>query len=177
MTTPPRSAHTEFDVDHDFGRAARSPGGISRDAALARAAAEIERVKPQVSDHITQQCERLETALRSIGAGQRIEASSVAEAYAASQHLRDVAETVGYPLVGLIATNLCTIFEAVEAAHIDYPAAVIDCHYKALRLALSWPYWDKKPKELPELSAGLLQIAKIAQAMTAEAGTPAQKTS
>jgi hypothetical protein len=171
MTTPPRPTHKEFDVDHEYGRQARAPGGISRDAALLRAAAEIERVKPQVSDYIMQECHRLDAALHSANAEGHTDASSVAEAYASSQRLRDVAQTVGYPLLALIATNLCTIFEALEAAQVDYPAAVIECHHKALRLALSRRYRDKEPKDLPELSAGLWQIAKLAQAMRADAKT------
>jgi hypothetical protein len=63
----------------------------------------------------------------------------------------------------------------VETAHIDYPTAVIDCHAKALQLALTRPYQNKQPKDLPELSAGLAQIAKIAQAaraVTAEETPP-----
>lgn len=169
MTAKPRSAYREIEVDHEFGRAARAPGGISRGAALARAEAEIERVKPQVSQYIKQECARLGTALRSARAGKRVDAAAVAEACMASQHLRDVAESVGYPLVGLIATNLCNIFEAVELAQIDYPAAVIDCHFDALRLALSRRYQGKKLKDLPELSTGLAQIVEIAKDSAARA--------
>jgi len=157
-----RSAHKEFEVDHNFGRMARSPGGVSREAALQRAAAEVERLKPKVTEHIKQELSRLETAARQAGAAEQSSAA-VAEAYAACQNLRDVAESVGYSLVGLIATNLCTIFEEVEATRIAYPAAIIDCHLEALRLALSEPYHGKKPDEFPELSAGLVQIAQIAK--------------
>lgn len=166
-TTEKRPTHREFEVDHDFGRQARSPGGLSRSAALARAAAEVERVKPQIVDHIRQECARLDAALQAIGTADPLDAAAVAEAYAASQQVRDVAESIGYPLVGLIAANLCTIFEAIETARIEYPAAVIDCHHKALRLALTRRYRDKQPQDLPELSSGLQQIANIARAVAA----------
>jgi hypothetical protein len=172
MTTENKSAHREFEVDHEFGKQARSGGGISRTAALARAAAEIERVKPQVSEYIKQECQRLDTALISIAAAEKIDPVTVAEAYTASQHVRDVAESIGYPLVGLIASNLCTIFEAVESTPIEYPTEVIDCHHRALRLALTRPYRGKQPTDFPELSAGLLHIAKIARAMSAAADLP-----
>jgi hypothetical protein len=164
--TNKRSAHKEYDVDHNFGRLARSPGGVSREAALQRAAAEVERLKPQVTEHIRQEFKRLEAALRSARSGDQ--PAAIAEAYAASQNLRDVAESVGYSLIGLIATNLCTIFEAVETARIAYPAAIIDCHFKALHLSLSDPYHGKKPHEFPELSAGLAQLAQIAKETTAD---------
>lgn len=164
MTTSNRSAHNEFEVDHEFGRQARSLGGISREAALTRAGAEIDRIRPQVADYIHQECARLETLLRAACEARQLDAASATEAYQTSQHVRDVADTVGYPLVGLIAANLCTIFEAVETAEIAYPHATIECHYHALRLALSQPYLGKKPNELPELAAGLTQIAQIVRA-------------
>ncbi len=168
MTSEPRPTHRELEVDHDFGRLARAPGGVSRDAALRRAALEVERVKPQVAAYITQECQRLDAALRAVIAADRIEPATAAEAYAASQQIRDIAGSVGYALVGLIAANLCFIFETAEAGPIGGVGAVIDCHHKALLLALSRPYRDKHPSDLPELSAGLLQIAKIAQAMAAD---------
>lgn len=168
MTTGPRSPHREFEVDDHFGRLARSPGGMSRNAALARAAAEIERVKPQIAEQIKEDCKRLEAALRAAGAAGGLDATSVSEAHAISQQLRDVAETVGYALVGLIASNLCIIFDALEAGRIDYPAAVIECHFSALRLALSRRYQNKSLKDLPELSAGLMQIVQIAKEQTGQ---------
>ncbi len=175
MTRNSRSTYREIEVDNEFGRAARAPGGLSRSDALAHAEAEIERVKPQVSQYIKQECARLGTALRSARTGKRVDSSAVAQAYTASQHLRDVADSVGHPLVGLIATNLCNIFEAVELAQIDYPGAVIDCHFDALRLALSRRYRGKKLKDLPELSTGLVQIVEIAKDLAARADTAVSK--
>ena len=170
-----RSAHKVHEVDHNFGRMARSPGGVSREAALQRAAAEVERLKPKVSEHIRQELSRMEAALQSARTGLRVQ-DSVADAYAACQNLRDVAESVGYSLVGLISTNLCTIFEAIEAAEQSYPAAIIECHVEALRLALSEPYHGKKPHDLPELSAGLAQIAQIAREKRADPDAPFPET-
>ena len=169
--TKNRSAHKEYEVDHNFGKMARSPGGVSREAALQRAAAEVERLKPKVTEHMKQELSRLETAVRQARGSDQV-AAAVAEAYAACQNLRDVAESVGYSLVGLIAANLCTIFEEVEATRIAYPAAIIDCHFEALRLALSEPYQGKKPQEFPELSAGLVQIAQIAKEKVADPDAP-----
>lgn len=176
MTTPkPSSAYREFEPDDSFSRSARAPGGLSRVAALARAAAEVDRVKPRIRQHIAQEFMRLEAALRAARGSTQVVAS-IDEAHEACRQIRDVAEPVGYPLVGLIATNLCTIFEAVETVQIAYPAAVIDCHFSAMRLALSRRYQSKKPIELPELSAGLLQIAQIAKSMTAGAMTTSSMT-
>lgn len=170
MTTKPRAQHREFEPDDQFGRTARSPGGIPRNAALARAAAEVEHVKPQVVEHLTYEFRRLEAALAAADAGDDV-AGAVTDAYASCQLLRDVAETVGYPLVGLIATNLCTIFETVQTVGIAYPQAVIDCHRNAMRLALTRRYKGMSSKDLPELSAGLQQIVQIARSMGAGTDT------
>ncbi|MGA2893989.1 MAG: hypothetical protein ABSE22_14055 [Xanthobacteraceae bacterium] len=169
MTTNARPTFREIEVDDDFGRTMRTPGGITRSAAMARAGSDIDRVRPQVSRYVKDECARLKKALRSAQAGAQPDAALVAQAYLASQNLRDVADTAGFPLVGLIARNLCVIFEAVDAAQIDYPAAVVDCHTEALGLALSRRYEGKRPKELPELLAGLSQIVEIARAAAAQA--------
>jgi hypothetical protein len=184
MSAEPQATHREVDVDDDFGRQARAPGGLSRDAAIKRAEAELALIKPGLADHIGLQSKLLESAL--LAARQRDEKhrAYVAEAYAASLNLREVADSVGYSLVGFIAANLCTIIETADAALMDYPAAVIDCHCDALRLALSPRYQGKQLRDLPQLSAGLLQTVRITKAMAARmaarmapAPSPAAKAS
>ena len=95
--------------------------------------------------------------------------TNIRNTYVASQNIRDVADSIGYSLIGFIATSLCTIIEATDAAAIECPAAIFDCYYQALRLALTRKYVKKSLKELPELSAGLLQTVHIVKGLAVRA--------
>src|SRR5277367_2787472 len=98
---------------NNFADQERSP--LSRQAAIKRAEAELMRVRPRIEEYIKVECLRLENAL--LAARQRDEnyVSVVADAYRASKNLRDVAGSVGYPLLGFVAVNLCTIIETADA--------------------------------------------------------------
>ena len=92
-------------------------------------------------------------------------ASFIADAYTAGQNLRDVSGSVGYPLIGFVATHLCTIIETADAAQMQYPASVIDCFFDALRLVQGSDYAGKTPADLPHLTAGLLQTVELTRSM------------
>jgi hypothetical protein len=169
-------AYKYVKVDDRFGRLARSSGGLSRLAAMQRAEAELEHAAPGVAQYIRIECKRLETTLLAARAQDENLPQFIAEAYLTSQHLRDVAGSVGFSLIGFIATNLCTIFETMEAAHIDFPAAVMDCHLDALRLAQSRDYEGKELADVPELSAGLIKTVQMVK-NAARAVAPAAKPS
>ena len=104
-------------------------------------------------------------------------ASFVADAYTASQNLRDVAGSVGYPLIGFVAANLCTIIETADAVQMQYPASVIDCFFEALRLVQGRDYVEKTPKDLPHLTAGLLQTVELTKAMAVRTAQSAKQAS
>ena len=101
-------------------------------------------------------------------------ASFVADAYDAGQNLRDVAGSVGYSLIGFIAANLCTIIETADAVRMRYPAAVIGCFYDALRLVQGRDYAGKKPTDLPDLTAGLLQTVELTRVVAARVAQAAK---
>lgn len=165
MTAASNGTHREIEVDDNFGRQERAPGALSRDDAIKRAHVELTQLKPQLEQHVKLQCRQLEAALLAARARDEKHLVHIADAYAASLSLREIADSIGYTFVGFIAANLCTIIETADAAHMDYPAAVIDCHCDALRLTLSPPYQSKQLRELPELSAGLLQTVRITKAI------------
>ncbi len=169
MKAESNGTHREIEVDDNFGRQARAPGALSREDAIKRAHTELKQLKPQLEEHVKLQCQRLETALLAACGRDERHLSYMGDAYAASLSLREIADSIGYTLVGFIAANLCTIIETADAAHMDYPAAVIDCHCDALRLALSAPYQGKQLRDLPKLSAGLLQTVRVTKAMAERA--------
>jgi hypothetical protein len=155
----------------------RSPLSLSRHAAIKRAEAELARTRPRIEEYIKAECLRLEQAL--LAARERDEdyASFVADAYTASQNLRDVAGSVGYPLIGFVAANLCTIIETADAVQMQYPASVIDCFFEALRLVQGRDYVEKTPKDLPHLTAGLLQTVELTKAMAVRTAQSAKQAS
>ena len=162
MSGKPTPTYRQFKVDDNFSRQARRPGGPPRNAAIARAQAELAQLKPRLEGYVKAESERLAKAL--LAAQMRDEAYTdhVGQAYDASRNIRDVADSIGYELLGFIATNLCTVIETADAARIEYPADIIDCHREAFALALSSAYLNKTLEELPELFGGLLKIAKAA---------------
>jgi hypothetical protein len=150
-------------------RQARSPAKSARNAAIKRAEAELALLKPRIVDHIEHESLRLEAALLAARAHNANYQSCVSKAYDAGQHLRDVADTMGYRLVGFIATNLCTIIETADDAGMDYPAAVLDCYLDALQLVQTAPYRDKQIVDLPELTTALLQAVQYTKTLAARA--------
>lgn len=156
------ATYREFKVDDNFGRQARSPGGPPRDAAIKRAKRELARLKPRLESYVKAESQRLAAALLAAQARDIGYAGHVGRAYDASRNIRDVADSIGYELLGFIATNLCTVIETAETARIEYPADIIDCHREAFALALSSAYLNKTLEELPELFGGLLKIAETA---------------
>jgi hypothetical protein len=138
---------------------------LSRQAAIDRAEVELARSRPRIEEYIKAECQRLEKALLAARLRNENYTSCIADAYTASQNLRDVSGSVGYPLIGFVATHLCTIIETADAAQMQYPASVIDCFFDALRLVQGSDYAGKTPADLPHLTAGLLQTVELTRSM------------
>jgi len=145
-----------FDVDTNFQKKARRPGGISKQKAIERAQAEIERCRPEFVDWLGRELPALKVAVQRAeenpGAPSMIEQAS----YHARQ-LRDVGSTMGYDLITFVADNLCDILEAVRAGA-KYDKDIVHCHLDALSLVTQKPYRNLSPDQLPELSRGLRRV-------------------
>lgn len=152
----------------------RSPLSLSRQAAIRRAEAELARTRPRIEEYIKAECLRLEKALLAARLRDSNYASFVADAYIAGQNLRDVAGSVGYPLISFVAANLCTIIETADAVQMKYPASVIDCFFEAIRLVQANEYAGKTPTDLPHLTAGLLQTVELTKTMAVRAAQSAE---
>ena len=160
----------------DLEQRARMPGGISRHRALQNARLELNRLKPQLSTYITDECTNLEVALSAAGISGPHQEASIRAAHLASQRLVDVAEPMGFILVALIAKNLCDIFEVASEVKIEYPRAVLDCHFDALRLVQQRRYRDLRPQDLPELTGGLARAVQLVKKVAAAASGSAEIT-
>jgi hypothetical protein len=114
----------------------------------------------------------LEVALSAAGVSGPHQEASIRNARVASERLRDVAEPMGFLLIALVAKSLCDIFEAADESQIEYPRAVLDCHFDALRLVQQRRYRDLRPQDLPDLTKGLLRAALLIKKVAAAAPKP-----
>jgi len=151
----------DVDLGERFARLATRPGGRPRKAAIQRAQDELVRIKPALSQLIVTGCRDLESALAAASSNDQNRAHYVQQAHAISESLRDAAGSLGFPFIGLIASNLCKIFETVNEADIPYPLDVVNCHTRALRLAQNNLSQPKMTADLEKLAAGLAQTVQL----------------
>ena len=91
-------------------------------------------------------------------------------AYKSSAQLHEVGSTMGYELVTFVAKTLCDILEAYMAGA-AYDKEVIACHTDAFKLARLEQYRHLQPKDVPEMTAGLLRVVELASIVPPEPGT------
>jgi hypothetical protein len=147
----------EFDIETNFQRMARRPGGVTRDRAIQNADRNIETFKPGFETWLDNELARLLQTIPSDPAMQMNDLSWIPAADAKCQRLADVAATMDYQLMSFVANNLCLIFDAIRNGA-AYRGDVIDCHVSALRLARQRQYRKMRSEDLPELSDGLRRI-------------------
>jgi hypothetical protein len=153
--SPPQSR--VFDVETNFQKAAKRPGGIKRDEAVKIATANIEQIKPIFSDWLALEFDEL---LRIVPDRKVRDVKDIAWVEAidrCSTRLMDAAGTMGYPFVSFVATNLHAVCEAIRDGA-DYRSEVMACHIDALFLARLPKYKNMRPEDMPELSEGLRQV-------------------
>jgi hypothetical protein len=167
VTSAPKAE--EQNLTARFARLAKRPGGQPRNVALQRARTEIDRLKPEMSQLIVVGCRDLEVALNAARGDDPDRAQHLEQAYTISDSLREVAGTLGFPFVGLIASNLCTIFETVKAADIPCPFAVLACHIQALQFARANLSQPKMTPDLQELAEGLARTVQLVEDAAAAA--------
>lgn len=160
-----------FDVDTHFQKMARRPGGVAREAAIAKAQETIEKGKPEFIAWVGTELQALNAAVKRAeqSAGDPASLDQVAHH---CRQLRDVGSTMGFDLVTFVANNFCNVLAAIRAGNL-YDKDAVDCHVDALSLAVQLPYRKLKPDQLPELSSGLQRIFEKLQ--NAGGSDPGQK--
>lgn len=153
----PASDVRVFDVETNFQKAAKRPGGIKRDEAVKTAAANIEQIKPVFTDWLAQEFEELLRIVPDRKVKETNDPAWVDAIDRSSVRLMDAAGTMGYPFISFVATNLHAVCEAIRDGG-DYRSEVMACHIDALFLARLPKYRNMKPEDMPELSAGLKQV-------------------
>lgn len=157
-----------FYPDTRFERLARRPGGIERDAALERAQAAVDDLKPDFSNWINSEFDALNAALADV-AGDPKDKAALQRAFHSCAQLRDVSGTMGYDLVTFVARTLCDILEAYIAGA-AYDKEVVECHSNAFMLARLEQYRHLTPEQVPEMTEGLLRVVEIASIVPSKTG-------
>lgn len=157
-----------FFPDTRFERLARRPGGLERDAALERAQAAVDELKPDFSVWIDREFDVLNTALAEVADDPK-DKGALQRAFHSSAQLRDVSGTMGYELVTFVARTLSDILEAYIAGA-PYDKDVVECHNNAFILARLEQYRHLKPEQVPEMTEGLLRVVEIASIVPSKTG-------
>lgn len=148
-----------FTVETRFQKLARRPGGVSRDEALERAAANIEEIKPGFDDWLIKELKTLSDAIDSAKTAEP-PADWAEIANMQSRQVRDAGTTMGAELLTFIANSLCEMLDAI-AAGAECNMESIGCHLDALYLARQRKFRGLSPDQVPELTSGLRRVAEV----------------
>jgi hypothetical protein len=157
MAKPSQSPAREFLVVTHFQKAARRPGGLSREEALQAAKANIDRIKPEFAAWLEAEINTIRLLVKAERYDSAADSAFIESVRTRSTHLAEVATTMGYPLVSFIATNLRSICDAVSDGA-AYDRDVASCHVDALVLAKQQRYSRMQPEDLPALRGGLKRL-------------------
>ena len=155
-----------FFAETRFERMARRPGGISREQALERAQSEVNSLKPAFSNWLDTELEDLATIARNLR-GTQTDAVALEQLYRSSTQLQNIGATMGYPLITVVATNLCEVLGSLKNGA-PLNQAVIDCHLNALFLARQDNYRDLQSGQVAQVIDGLKQILQLSVASQAK---------
>jgi hypothetical protein len=146
-----------FSVETRFQQLARRSGGISREAAIEKAAAKVEEIKPGFEDWLDKEINSLTALVKQVEEG-KAPPDWLETANLHSRQLRDVGTTMDFELLTFIANSLCEILDAFAAGS-ECKIDSITCHIDALLLARQQPYRNLKPQQVPQLTNGLRRVA------------------
>jgi hypothetical protein len=147
-----------FRVNSQFEQMARRPGGLAPAEAIARATKEIESKRPEFDGWYEERLGKLQTIIASAERGQ-VDAGWEYGANRICRELRDLAVTMGFELLAVVADSLCLLFDTI-GANGSKNADSIRCHMDALILASKSRHLPLNPDQVEELTTGLRQIAK-----------------
>jgi hypothetical protein len=151
----------EFHVETKFQQFAKRPGGVSREQAIIKAQTTVASLKPGFETWLDDELAMLLKAVPQEGADIK-DRVWMKNADAHSQHLADVAATMGYDFVSYVANNLCLMFDAIRQGA-DYRRDVMICHLDALALGRKDKFRRMKPEDVPELTEGLRRVLDSAK--------------
>ncbi len=146
-----------FEVETRFQQMARRSGQLTRDKALAKATAHIDKMKPSFDDWVHMEMQGLAAAIDTARSGAPNE-QWVARAHLHTRAMRDVGTTMGVELLTFVANLLCEILSEIEA-DAAWDVETLLCYFDTLGLVRQPAYRGMAPDQVPELISGLRRLA------------------
>ena len=174
MSKPDDHEAREFHVETKFQVLAKRPGGVPRDQALLNAQTTVATLKPGFETWIDDEMTLLLRAIPKEGAD-LMDRAWMKTVETHSQHLADVAATMGYEFVSYVANNLCLMFDAIKQGA-DYRRDVMDCHLDALILGRKDKFRRMKPEDVPELTEALRRVLESPKLKARQDGANGSET-
>lgn len=155
---PSSSAHM-FYTDTKFDRTVRSPGGVPRDEAVARADAEIEALRANFETWVDMALSEIVRITRSLPKDSA-DMPAIEALHRNSAYLLDVGTTMGFALITFVAKNFCEVLEAMQNGA-TFRKALIECHVGALQLARQDRYRGLRLDQVADMTDGLRQLLRL----------------
>ena len=150
-----------FRVRTQFEQMARRPGGLAPAEAIARATKEVEAKRPEFDAWYEERLSKLHLIV-TMAERMTTEAGWEYGANRLCRELCDIAVTMGFELLAVVADSLCSLFDTVGTnGHKNLES--IRCHMDALVLASKSRHCPLNPDQVEEMTKGLHQIAKRLQ--------------
>lgn len=145
-------ANTRFQI------LAQRPGAPTREQALAGAQIQIDELKSESDDWLSQEIQELSILLKQFETTSTND-GALEHSYQKCTQLRDLGAAFGLELLTLIADNLCEILDAIKAGA-PYDKDAIDCHLTSFALARSDTYRHVRLEQAPEMVSGLRRVVE-----------------
>jgi hypothetical protein len=148
-----------------FAVMARRPGGVSRDQALARAEATIDKQKDNYLEWVVRDLNTLESYVNAIHDHEGARDEDMEAAYSKTAQIRDLGATFGFPLTTEVADSLCELLHRMRHARM-YRRGAVQTHLEALKLVCTEAFKGKQPNDEKPLLDGLGRVLAKYPAVT-----------
>ncbi|WP_342361719.1 hypothetical protein [Terrarubrum flagellatum] len=157
--TPEKAEARIFYVETQLHMLARMPGGgVPREKALRAATNEVDKLKPAFDEWLTREMAALVDAIARAKHGEP-QSVWLEPATTHCRQLHDVAGTMGFALVTVVADLLYKVLEGI-AQGAECRLETITCYVDALNLVRQEKFRNLKPEDLHDLIDGLKQMAE-----------------
>ena len=140
-----------------FHRLAKRAGGISRDEAIKRSDTFLETAKSKYHEWVAEDVQRLEKALAALRGQTVPDPEALENAYHRTRVIRDLGDTMGYPLITVVADSLCELLHRFKNANV-YSEPAVDTHFWSLMLVSAPTYKGGEKEETDNLLSGLRRV-------------------
>lgn len=155
------ATHQVLDVETTYQQKARQPGGISRNAALARASEQLASLQSEFESWLMRESAMLMGLAAAFGAASPPELTEMLDRAATiASRLRDTGGTMGYPLLSEVCREFALALTGMRDGA-PFRADAVACYIDAFALARSTEHRAKRASDLPQLAQALAALTNI----------------